>query len=229
MENTSALIKLLTWLSPSFPVGAYSFSHGLEWAVEDGTVRSAADLRVWIGDVLVHGGGRTDAILFAHGWWAARAGDGAAVAALVELAAAFQPSRERQVETLAQGRAFLATIAKSWPSARLDSLLSALPADEPVAYPLAVAFAAACQDVPLEEALPAYLHAFASNLVSAGLRAVPLGQTEGQQAIAALTPMVESVAAEALTASLDDLGGAALRADIASMRHETQYTRLFRS
>jgi urease accessory protein len=227
--NQHALTLLMTWLSPSFPVGAYSFSHGLEWAVEDGTVRSAADLRGWIADVLEHGAGRTDAVLFAHAWRAAFSGDHAALASLNELANAFQPSRERHLEATAQGRAFASAIGASWRNDRLAALLASLPPDLPPAYPVAVAIAAAAHGIALLPALSAYLHAFLSNLVSAGIRAVPLGQTEGQRTIAALLPLAHRISADAMDATLDDLGGAALRADIASMKHETQYTRLFRS
>lgn len=228
-DSQHALTLLMTWLSPSFPVGAYSFSHGLEWAVEDGTIRSAADLCAWIGDVLEHGAGWTDAILFAHAWRAASAGDHGALAALAELANAFQPSRERHFEASAQGRAFITALTASWRNDRLDTLLTGLPPDTQPTYAVAVAIAAAAHGIALEQALPAYLHAFLSNLVSAGIRAVPLGQTDGQKTIAALLPLAHRIGMGALDASLDDLGGAAFRADIASMKHETQYTRLFRS
>jgi len=225
----AALQRLLAWLSPAFPVGAYTYSHGLEWAIEDGTVGDPASLRTWIGDVLCHGGGRTDAILFAAAWRAAAAGDHAGLAEVAELAVAIQPSRERHLEITAQGRAFLDTVTASWPSERLKVLAALFPTGTPVAYPAAVALAAAAADVPLKPALAAFAGAFVANLVSAGVRAIPVGQTDGQRIIAALAPAVEEVARLAETATLDDLGGAALRADIASMKHETQYTRLFRS
>ncbi|MBN8997516.1 MAG: urease accessory protein UreF [Rhizobiales bacterium] len=225
----AALQRLLAWLSPAFPVGAYSYSHGLEWAIEDGTVTTPADLQSWIADVLRHGGGRSDAILFAAAWRAARAGDQRALAEVAELAAALQPSRERHLETTAQGRAFLDTVAATWPDARLAALATAFPAGTPIAYPVAVAMAAASEGVPLRPALAAFAGGFVANLVSAGVRAIPIGQTDGQRIIAALAPMVEELARFAEGATPDDLGGAALRADIASMKHETQYTRLFRS
>ena len=78
-------------------------------------------------------------------------------------------------------------------------------------------------------ALNAYLHAVTANLISAGVRLIPLGQTEGQRVLAALEPVAAATAQRALATSLDDVGGAAFRADIASMQHETQYTRLFRT
>jgi urease accessory protein len=224
-----ALLKLLAWLSPSFPVGAFSYSHGLEWAIEDGTVTSAAALEAWIGDILRHGGGRSDAILLAHAFRAAAAADDAALRAIAELAAALQPSRERHLETTAQGRAFLAAVAAAWPAPALAASIAVLGDEVPVAYPVAVGLAAAAHAVPLAETLAATLGAFAANLVSAGVRAVPIGHTDGQRVIAALTPVVAAVARDAATAPLATIGGASFRADIASMKHETQYTRLFRS
>jgi urease accessory protein len=222
--EAAALQKLLAWLSPSFPVGAYTYSHGLEWAIEDGTVTNAETLTAWIADVLAHGGGRNDAILFA----AAYRSEGAALRAVAELGAAFQPSKERHLETTAQGRAFLTAVISAWPNARLAAAEATL-AGADVPYPVAVGVAAAAHDVPLMPALTAMLSAFVANIVSAGVRAIPIGQSDGQRTIARLTPQVAATAAASLTLTLDDLGGAALRADIASMKHETQYTRLFRS
>ena len=223
-----ALQKLLAWLSPAFPVGAYTYSHGLEWAIEDGTVRDAASLEGWISEVIRHGSGRSDAILFCHAWRAGRSGRDDAVREVAELAAAFQPSRERHLEASAQGRAFLLAVIAAWPNERLMGL-AVLFESRPITYAVAVALAAATHDVPLRPALTATLSAFVANLVSAGVRAIPIGQTDGQKIIAALAPVVMTVASAAEGSSLDDLGGATLRADIASMKHETQYTRLFRS
>jgi len=224
-----ALLRLLAWLSPSFPVGSFSYSHGLEWAIEDGTVGGAAALESWIGGVVRHGGGRSDAILLAHAYRAAAAADDAALRAIAELAAAFQPSRERHLETTAQGRAFLATVAAAWPAPALAASMAVIGDTAPVAYPVAVGLSAAAHGVPLADTLAAYLGAFAANLVSAGVRAIPIGHTDGQRVIAALTPVVAAVAEEAAAAPLDAIGGVTFRADIASMKHETQYTRLFRS
>jgi len=214
--SSAALQKLMAWLSPSFPVGAYSYSHGLEWAIEDGTVTSAAGLEAWLADILRHGAGRTDAILFCHAYRST----GDDLRAVAEVATAFQPTRERHLESVAQGRAFLSAVASAWPNPRLTSALATL-ADG--------AAAAAAHDIPLAPALAATLTAFVANIVSAGVRAIPIGQSDGQRIIAALGSVVAAVAIAAEGASLDDLGGAALRADIASMKHETQYTRLFRS
>jgi urease accessory protein len=224
----AALFRLMTWLSPAFPVGAFTYSHGLEQVIEDGVVARAADLSVWIEGILRHGAGRSDAVILAEAFRAARAADDARLAAVADLAVALQPSRERRLEAAAQGRAFAQAIDATWDSPTLARLVAARAADA-IAYPVAVAVTGADHAVPLGALAEAYLTAFAANLVSAAVRAVPLGQTDGQRVVRDLAPVVSRVAAEALAAPADDVGGAALRADIASMRHETQYTRLFRS
>ncbi|GAB4372709.1 MAG: urease accessory UreF family protein [Kiloniellaceae bacterium] len=221
----AGLYRLMTWLSPGYPVGAFSYSHGLEYAVEEGTVTDAVALQRWLADLLRFGSGRSDAILFRHAHEAAA--KTSALAEFAELAAAFAASSERHLETTAQGRAFAEATMDAWPSAALDRLLEAW--DGPLAYPVVVAVAAAGHGLALQPSLHAYLHGFTGNLVSAGVRLIPLGQRAGQQVIAALEPAVAETAAAALTVPLEDLGGAALLADLAAMKHETQYTRLFRS
>ncbi|MDQ0315081.1 urease accessory protein UreF [Amorphus orientalis] len=320
--DAAGLYRLMAWLSPSYPVGAFTLSHGLEWVVEDGVVADADRMVSWVGDVLAHGAGRQDAILLAAAYRARRtelsaarvdppgpdhSGDGVpaadpvsahsgdvgtaidpiaahsrsgdpgypppsahsresgnpgphdgplhnspwipafagmsggngkggvpvadsdqkaeaapSLAEIIELAAALNPSLERRTETLSQGDAFRKISADAWPAS--------LPwPDGPLAYPVAVAIAAADHRVDLAAVLVAYLHAFAANIVSAGVRLIPLGQTDGQRAIVRLEPAIAALAEEAAGSTLDDLGGCALLADIASMRHETQYTRLFRT
>jgi urease accessory protein len=223
----AALYRLMAWLSPAYPVGAFSYSSGIEWAVEAGDIRDAETLRGWLAVMLAEGGGVCDAVLFAHAHRAISAGDDEALRVVAELAAAFAPSKERHLETTAQGNAFLAATCAAWPCAALDRLTQIW--DGPVAYPVAVAVASAGHGIALEPALAAYLQAVAANWVSAGVRLVPLGQTDGLRVLAALEPVVAAAAQRALTTKLDDIGAAALRADLASARHETQYTRLFRS
>ena len=225
--DTAALYRLMTWLSPAYPIGAFSYSGGLEFAVESGDVRDAASLRAWLATILAHGGGASDAVLFVHAHRAIGANDDAALRTVAELAAAFVPSRERHLETTAQGRAFVAATRAAWPCEALDRLAAAW--DGPVAYPVAVAVACAGHGIALLSALPAFLQAVAANLVSAGVRLIPLGQTDGQRVLAALEPVIAAAAERALATALDDIGSATFRADIAGMKHETQYTRLFRS
>jgi urease accessory protein len=226
-NNGGALYRLMAWLSPAYPVGAFSYSSGIEWAVEAGDIKDAATLQDWLTVILRDGSGFCDAVLFAHAHRVAGAEDGKALRTVAELAAAFAPSKERHLETTAQGNAFIEATRAAWPCAALDRLKSAW--DGAVAYPVAVAMAAAGHGVMLEPALAAYLQAVAANLVSAGVRLIPLGQTDGQRVLAALEPIVAATAQRALTIALDDIGSAAFRADLATARHETQYTRLFRS
>jgi urease accessory protein len=216
----------MTWLSPAFPVGGFSYSHGLEWVVETGKVKDAASLGDWIEAILVHGAGRTDAIFLAETWRAIMAADAAALGIVAELAAAFVPSAERRLETLAQGTAFLSAIRAVWPHPTLDRMAAI---GDDTAYPVAVGACAAAHGLPLAASAQAFIQAFAANLVSAGVRLIPLGQTDGLRVIARLEALIPTVVEGALAATLDDIGGIAIMADIASMRHETQYTRLFRS
>lgn len=225
--DQASLAKLMAWLSPSYPVGAFSYSGGIEWAVEAGDIVSAAPLREWIEAVLRDGGGFCDAVFFVQAYRAAESPDDKSLRDIAELAAAFTPTRERHLETTAQGRAFLETTRNVWPCAAFDRLVACW--DGGIAYPVAVGVACAGHDIPLPQALAAYLHALVANYISAGVRLVPLGQTDGQRVLAALTPVISDVCERALVARLDDVGGATFRADLASARHETQYTRLFRS
>ena len=217
MADGPALLRLMAWLSPAFPTGAFAYSHGLEWAMEAGDVRSEADLLSWLGTVLRHGTGWSDAILLR----AAHAADPAGLAVVAALAAAAAPGRERQGETLAQGAAFLAAAAPWQRNALADV--------EGLAYPVAVGALTAAHGISADDATAAYLQAFATSLISAAVRLVPLGQSAGLRVLAALEPVITEVASATRDATTDDLGGCCFRSDIAAMRHETQYTRLFRT
>jgi urease accessory protein len=217
----------MAWLSPAYPIGAFSYSSGVEWAVEAGDITDAATLQAWLAIMIRDGGGHCDAVFLVHAHRAIDDGDDTALRAVAELAAAFAPTKERHLETTAQGRAFLDTTRAAWPVPALDRLLAVWDGD--VALPVAVGAACAGHGIAVAPALRAFLHALTANLISAGVRLIPLGQTDGQRVLAALEPVVEITVARALLTKLDDVGGAAFRSDIASMRHETQYTRLFRS
>ena len=214
MATSTDILTLTQWLSPSYPVGAFSYSHGLEWAIQAGQVTDAASFQDWLGQILNYGSGRNDAILLTCAYHA-QPDD---VATIDEEARAFAPSRERLLETTAQGAAFCRTTQAIWG----DSL----PA---LTYPVALGHAARVHGFDPTLTCALYLHAFASNLVSAAIRLVPLGQTEGQAILTALAAQCQDIAVQSQDLSLDDLGGSTLLADIASMKHETQYTRLFRS
>ena len=209
------VMTLAQWLSPGFPVGAYAYSHGLEWAIAEGWVSDAATLQGWLADVIAHGSGRSDAIVLAA---AHRAASEAQVEAVAETARAVAPSRERLAEAALQGGAFCAALRAVW---GLDL------ADAP--YPVALGRACRLRRLPLGLAAAMHLQALAANLVSAAVRAVPLGQTEGQACLAALGPLCREVAAKAVAEDLGALSSTAFLSDVASMRHETQPVRIFRS
>lgn len=218
MTDNAALLRLLTWLSPAFPVGMFGWSHGLEQAIADGAVRDGATLVDWISGLVTDGSGWTDAVLFAEAH--AAADDAGRLAEVADLARALAPSAERLAETMGQGAAFLKA-ARAWPDH--------CPPLEEAPWPVAVGAACGLAGIPLTDALVATLHAFAGNLVSVALRLVPLGQTEGVRTLAAVEAVVLETGARAARSTLDDLGSAALMSDIAAMRHETLQPRLFLS
>jgi urease accessory protein len=217
------LYRLLAWLSPAYPIGAFSYSHGIETAVEQGFVVDRASLVEWLDTVLHDGTGRVDGALLAAAWRAASAKDWTTFDSIAERAAAWRGTSEMALEARQQGSSFLAITRTAWPHpdlARVGEL----------ALPVAVALAMAVHGIGLETALGGYLHAFAANLISAAVRTVPLGQTDGQIALAALEPAVWQAVRAAIAASdLDEVGTATPLLDWCSLRHETQYTRLFRS
>ena len=229
LSESRALLRLMTWMSPSFPVGAFTYSHGLEWAVEQGDVKDAQTLRLWLLDVLQHGSGRSDAVLLAEAWRRVTGeGDTNDLTDLVDLALALNPSEERLLESESQGKAFVKAAKAGWPV--LDRCGEDLARDIARApYPIAVGAVAGLSGIGLEDALAAFLHGVSANLVSAGVRLVPLGQSDSIRVLAALEGEVLSRADWAAKASFEELGGFAPLIDIASMKHETQYTRLFRS
>ncbi len=227
--NDTGLYLLLTWGSPSYPTGAFSYSHGLEWAVEAGTVKDLNSLESYLEAVLCRGGGWIDAVLFVHAWRAAsRYGASAELDELVELASALRGSSETALESRQQGSAFLQVTRRAWPHQLLDELAERLH-DRPVAHCVAVAVACAVHGVELGSGLHAYLHGFAANLISAGARLIPLGQTDAQIGVARLAALIAKVGDRALQTDLLDVGTAAPLLELSSLWHETQYTRLFRS
>jgi len=226
-RDAAALYRLMTWLSPAFPVGSFSYSSGIEWAVEAGDIADAATLSGWLDAMISDGSGFCDAVFLVHAYRAAEGGEDARLHEIAELAAAFASSRERQLETSAQGRAFIDIARAAWDANGLDAAIAACRA--PLVYPIAVGVVAAVHGVPLAPSLHAFLHALVSNWISAASRLIPLGQTDSQRVLASLEMAVAATARRALVASLDDLGSATFRSDLASLRHETQYTRLFRS
>ena len=225
--KSAALYRLMSWLSPSYPIGAYTYSHGIERAVETGKISNAATTQSWLRDLLEYGGGYSDAVLFCAAYNAAANGDQAAFIEAAELASALSPTSELTLETTAQGDAFMKITIDAWPCSELNLLRKLWPA--PIALPIAVGAACAGHAIPIAAGLTCYCHAFAANLVSAAVRTIPLGQTDGQHIMAALEPIIHDAAERAQNEHLSSFGTAALLSDIASMHHETQQTRLFRS
>ncbi|MBD3663932.1 urease accessory protein UreF [Sulfitobacter aestuariivivens] len=215
MNTEQDILTMAQWFSPSFPVGAFAYSHGLETAIQSGAIVTASDLQCWLSDVLIHGSGRNDCILLR----AAYASTSDTERALIhETALAVAASAERLLETQLQGAAFCDTTAKVWD---MDG--------QHLCYPVAVGAAAAQMQFDVDLVAMLYLHSFAGNLVSAAVRAVPLGQTDGQSVLAALTPLCDQIAGASRLASLDDLNSTAFLSDIAAMKHETLQPRIFRS
>lgn len=225
-----ALLRQQSWLSPAFPTGSYSYSHGIEWAVEAGHIHDRESLVDWLDADLCYGSGRNDAIFFIEAWRCATEDDCERLLEIAELAAAFRGTSEFALESYQQATACLATLRRVWPD-RVVERLSELLSERRVPPALAVVLGvrAARQGISATLALPAFLQSYLANLVTAGVRLIPLGQTDGQLAIAQLEEAVLAASAQAERATIHDLGSAAFMVDLASMAHETQYTRLFRS
>ena len=224
------LLRLQSWLSPAFPTGSYSYSHGLEWAVEVGYVHDLGSLVEWLEADLCHGSVRNEAIFFSEAFRSATHPNGPKLLEIAELAAAFRGTAEFALESSQQAAACLAVLRRVWPEPLLDWLAEALH-ERQVSPAVAVVLGArsARQGMPAELALPAFLQSYVGNLVTAAVRLIPLGQTAGQLAIAALEAAVLGASARGKDDTIEDLGSAAFMVDLASMAHETQYTRLFRS
>jgi urease accessory protein len=225
-----ALLRQQSWLSPAFPTGSYSYSHGIEWAVEAGHIHGRKSLVDWLEADLRYGSGRNEAIFFIEAGRCAKENDCEKLLEIAEIAAAFRGTSEFALETSQQAASCLATLRRVWPDPLVESL-SDLLSDLRISPVLSVLLGvrAARQDIPATLAPPAFLQSYLANLITAGVRLVPLGQTDGQLAIAELEPAVLAVAAQAQQATIRDLGSAAFMVDLASASHETQYTRLFRS
>lgn len=226
MLTEQTLHPLLAWTSPSYPTGAFTYSHGLETAVDDGRVRTASQLVDYVEAVMARGGGWVDAVCFRHCWLAT--GSETEFDALAELATAFRASSETMLESTQQGRSFLQVTMQAWPHPMLTEFAVRW-GNRPIAHCAIFALACAARAVPLAPALHAYCHATAANLVSAGVRLVPLGQTDGQVAMAELSRRLPLIAERAMHTPMDDLGTAAPGLELTSLHHETLYTRLFRS
>jgi urease accessory protein len=228
--SSLSLLRQQSWLSPAFPTGSYSYSHSIEWAVEAGHIHDRKSLVDWLEADLCYGSGRNEAIFFMEAWRCATDDDRAKLLEIAELAAAFRGTSEFALESSQQAMACLATLRQVWPDRVIDNLSEVL-SELRIAPALAVVLGvrSAREGLPVGLALPAFLQSYTANLVSAGVRLIPLGQTDGQLAIAELEQAVLAATLKAERATIQDLGSAAFMVDLASASHETQYTRLFRS
>ena len=215
MNEAAEYLTLAQWFSPAFPIGAFSYSHGLEWAVEVADVHDAATLSEWVTGVLAHGSGASDALFLAASY---AAEDMVVVTQIDAQCRAMTASRERLLETVQQGAAFCKTITAIWGVSHGD-----------LTYPVAVGYAAKAQGLPPILTAAMYLHTFASNLVCAGMRLIPLGQTDGHRLIRDLAPLCQTLAEQTAHGDLNNLSNTAFLTDIAAMKHETQYSRIFRT
>ncbi len=212
IDHTS-LMMLLNWMSPTFPIGAFAYSHGLEQAIVDGRVTTTEQLEEWITELLQHGSGWNDAVLFAQCW-------SVPVDKLNVYALALAGSAERYMETTHLGRNFNLAAAV-WTGTKSS--------DAAIAYPIAAGQACKHTDIDQHQALIAYLLGFCSALVSVAVRLVPLGQTNGLVVMRNLAQLISATATRAAEASLDDIGSGCIAAEIAAMQHETLQPRIFRT
>lgn len=213
--TNAQILTLSQWLTPSYPVGAFAYSHGLEAAADQGWVTHGPSLEDWLGEVLELGAGRSDALFLAAAWHAQSAQELEEVDAS---ARAFAASKERLFETSQQGQSFGLVTETIWGGALTG-----------LTYPVALGAAAANQNLPLDLTQVMYLQAFLSNLIAAGQRLLPVGQTEGQQILQRLSARLPKIAAETASGDLTRLSATAFLADIAAMKHETQRSRIFRT
>ncbi len=206
------LLLLLNWMSPAFPIGSFAYSHGLEWAIAEGTVYNEATTRDWISTVITEGSGWNDAVIFSA---ASRGED------VNDLALALCSSAERHLETTSLGAAFKVAASVF---ARAD-----WPEGESLAYPVAAASACKAMKIEPHQALLAFLQGFSNALISVAVRLVPIGQTAGLNIMRDLLPVIARTADRAAKSTLDDLGACAFLSDIAAMKHETLQPRIFRT
>jgi urease accessory protein len=212
MHTDLKFMTVMQWMSPAFPIGAFAYSHGLEWAIDKDHVSNGEKLQKWITDLLEYGSLRTDAIfisLILRGHDAKK---------MNELSMALCPAGERLLETKLQGSAFAKVIEDVWQQDIGE-----------LSLPIAVALAAKNQSIEQDLILPAYLQAFCSNLISAAIRLIPIGQTEGQRIMFELYPTISDLVQTASKSEIDDLNSACFFSDVSAMEHEYLQPRIFKT
>lgn len=227
--SLNALLRLQTFLNASFPIGAFSCSHGMESAIQDGSLHDAASCQEWIDTIITSGSGWNDAVLLSHAYrlvsTSSASTDLARLRQANELALALQACQERWYETTTLGSSFLAA-AQAWPESALVDWHNL--GDE-LALPVVIGILGALHNLPGHLLIASALQSSASNLVWIATRLVPLGQSQSLSIIASLESSCACVADKALQCTLDDLGSCALLADMAAMQHETLHSRVCRT
>ncbi len=215
MPIDAKFLTLTQWLSPSFPVGAFAYSHGLEQAIRSHWIENGEDLREWLDTLIRHGSGRSDAIWIRLAWACKDMSD---VQELNAQCRAFAPALERQREAERQGAAFSNVASHVW-GLKLPMLQ----------LPINLGFAARQEGLDIEAVIALYLQSFLSNLTAAAQRLMPMGQTEGQSILAQLNAACIEVAADSRDMGIEDISSTAFLSDIAAMQHETLQPRIFQS
>ncbi|MET0052383.1 MAG: urease accessory protein UreF [Candidatus Thiodiazotropha sp.] len=217
-------LRLMHLVSPSLPVGAFTYSQGLEWAVECGWVRDRESLRDWIADLLTTGISRLDVPVLARLYQASQADDHAALALWSDTLLAYRETRELRDEERNRGRA-LANLLPHLGVPVSEALMPVLRGCQLAGF----AHAAAHWSIPLQQAARGYVWGWLENMVLAGVKIIPLGQTAGQATLAELIETIPAAVETGLALDDDAIGGSCLAQALASSRHETQYTRIYRS
>jgi urease accessory protein len=221
----SSFLSILQLTSPALPVGAYSYSEGLETLVEQGANANQQNLKDWLYSQLRYGAIRVEAALMLRAYESAKIGDLEALAHWNRWLSAARETEELRNSSWQMGRSLLQLLGKLQPE--IMPTLNAV--GNPCNYAIAFGIATAHWQVDVKAALLGYLHSWASNLITAGVKLIPLGQTAGQQLLLDLQELLSVVALEILALEDDELGCCSWALSLASMQHETQYTRLFRS
>lgn len=221
----SHLLSILQLASPALPVGAYSYSEGLEMLIENGTITNSQNLKQWLEAELRYGAMRLDAAVMVRVWQAAKVGDVETLRRWNLWLSAARETEELRASAWQMGRSLMQLLGKLQP----EILPLADAVGIPCNYAIAFGIASAHWNINIQAALLAYLHSWATNLITAGIKLIPLGQTAGQELLLELQGLFSAATVEILALADDDLGCCSWGLSLASMQHETQYTRLFRS
>lgn len=201
---------LFSWFSPNFPIGSFNFSHGLEAAVEMKLIHDSFTLENWISNLITDGSGKTDVILLSNAYRGKN---------INELALALCPSKERWIESIKLGKSFSKNIRDNWSYNIEDDL----------AFPVALGKAGSFFSIPLDQLLIIFLQSFASNLITFGIKHIPLGQSAGQKILVNLIPVIQAQSMKYKNYDITDIGSSAFISDLASMYHENLKNRIYQT